>query len=55
VGDDRVIVVTRQIEAIAAQYGDGATVLSEEEGSAMEVICYRLGEGGVVASTGAGR
>lgn len=41
-GDDRAVVVTRQIEAIGAQYGDGAAVLSEEEGSAMEVICYRL-------------
>jgi len=42
VGGDRAIVVTRQIEAIAAQYGDGAAVLSEEGGSAMEVICYRM-------------
>jgi hypothetical protein len=42
VGEDRAVVVTRQIEAIGAQYGDGAVALSEEEGSAMEVICYRL-------------
>jgi hypothetical protein len=42
VGEDRAVVVTRQIEAIGAQYGDGAAVLSEKEGSAMEVICFRL-------------
>jgi hypothetical protein len=41
-GEDRAVVVTRQIEAIGAQYGDGAAVLSDEEGAAMEVICYRL-------------
>jgi hypothetical protein len=41
-GEDRAVVVTRQIEAIGAQYGDGSVALSEEEGSAMEVICYRL-------------
>ncbi len=41
-GEDRAVVVTRQIEAIGAQYGDGAAVLSDEEGSTMEVICYRM-------------
>lgn len=41
-GGDRAVVVTRQVEAIGAQYGDGAAVLSEEGGSAMEVICYRM-------------
>jgi hypothetical protein len=41
-GEDRAVVVTRQIEAIGAQYGDGAAVLSEKQGSAMEVICYRM-------------
>lgn len=43
-GEDRAVVVTRQVEAIAAQYGDGASVLPEEEGSAMEVICYRMSD-----------
>jgi hypothetical protein len=42
VGDDRAVVVTRQIEAIGAQYGDGAVVVSAEGDSAMEVICYRM-------------
>jgi hypothetical protein len=42
-GGDRAVVVTRQVEAIGAQYGDGAAVLSEEGGSAMDVICYRMG------------
>jgi hypothetical protein len=42
VGKDRAVVVTRQIEAIGAQYGDGTTVLSEDDGGAMEVVCYRL-------------
>ncbi len=41
-GGDRAVVVTRQVEAIGAQYGDGAAVLSQEGGSAMEVICYRM-------------
>jgi hypothetical protein len=41
-GSDRAVVVTRQVEAIGAQYGDGAAVLSEEGGSAMEVMCYRM-------------
>jgi len=41
-GKDRAVVVTRQIEAKVAQYGDGASVLAEDEGSAMEVICYRM-------------
>jgi len=41
-GEDRAVVVTRQIEAIGAQYGDGAAVLSDAEGSAMEVIYYRF-------------
>ena len=45
VGPDRVVVVTGHVEAIFAQYGGGANTYEDDgDGSAMEVICYRMVE-----------
>ena len=55
---DRLFVVTEYVSASQSMWGgkDGEAE-EEDEGEAepMEVICYRLGEGGIVASSGAGR
>jgi hypothetical protein len=54
---DRLFVVTEFVSASRSMWGggDGEGEGDEEEARPMEVICYRLGEGGIVASTGAGR
>ncbi len=45
VGSDRVVIVTGHVEAIFAQYGGGAnTYEGDGDGSAMDVICYRIVE-----------
>jgi hypothetical protein len=55
---DRLFVVTEYVSASSSMWGgsDGeGEDDEEEEAEPMQVICYRLGEGGIVASSEAGR
>jgi len=43
VGEDLVVIVTGHVEAVLAQYGGGnSTYETDDDDSAMEVICYRM-------------
>lgn len=41
-GDDRVVVVKGYLDAVAAQYGDGARLSGDDQEALMEVVCYRV-------------
>ncbi len=43
VGGDRVVVVKGYLDAVAAQYGQGARLSGDDEEAMMEVVCYRMG------------
>jgi len=43
VSDDRVVLVTDAMSALAAQFGEGASLASEDEdGSPQEIICFNV-------------